>query len=101
MGNISPFIWFDSEAEEAANFYVSLFPNSKIKEVVRYPEAAEATAGKPAGSVMTVDLELDGVHFAFLNGGKNQAFTSLPGPVSFVVSCETQEEIDKYWDAFS
>lgn len=101
MSRISSFLWFDSQAEEAANFYVSLFPNSKIKEIARYPEAAEATAGKPAGSVMTVDFELDGTHFAALNGGKNEAFTSLPGPVSFVISCETQEEIDKYWNAFA
>lgn len=101
MSNISPFMWFDSQAEEAANFYVGLFPNSKIKEVVRYPKAAEATAGKPAGSAMTVDFELDGTHFTALNGGQNQAFTTLPGPISFVIPCETQEEIDKYWNAFS
>lgn len=101
MTNISPFFWFDSEAEEAANFYVKLFPNSRINKIVRYPKAAEAVAGQPAGSVMTVDFELDGTHFSALNGGKNEAFTSLPGPVSFVINCETQEEINKYWDAFS
>jgi predicted 3-demethylubiquinone-9 3-methyltransferase (glyoxalase superfamily) len=98
---ISPFFWFDNQAEEAANFYVELFPNSKINKIVRYPKAAEAVSGQSAGSVMTVDLELDGSKFTFLNGGKMDAFTSLPGPVSFVISCETQEEIDKYWDALT
>ena len=100
MSKISPFFWFDSEAEEAADFYVGLFPNSKIKKVGPYPEAAEKVAGKPAGSAMTVDLELDGTKLTFLNGGKNEDFTSLPGPVSFVINCDSQEEIDKYWDAF-
>jgi len=101
MNKISPFFWFVDDAEEAANFYVKLFPNSKINKIVRYPKAAEAVAGQPEGSVMTVDFELDGTQFSALNGGKNEAFTSLPGPVSFVVSCETQDEIDKYWGAFS
>lgn len=101
MNKISPFLWFADQAEEAANFYVKLFPDSKINEIVRYPKEAEAVSGRAAGSVMTVDFELNGTHFAALNGGKNEAFTTLPGPVSFVISCETQEEIDKYWDAFS
>ena len=101
MNTISPFIWFDSQAEDAANFYVSLFPNSKINNVVRYPEAAEAVSGQKAGTAMTVSFELNGTSFTGLNGGKNEAFTSLPGPISFVVTCETQDEIDKYWDAFS
>lgn len=101
QGNITPFLWFDSQAEEAAEFYAALFPNSKINKVVRYPKAAEAVAGKPAGSAMTVDLELNGTKFTFLNGGKNDAFLSQPGPVSFVIPCETQDEIDKYWNAFS
>lgn len=101
MDNISPFLWFENQAEEAADFYVKLFPNSKINSVVRYPKAAEAGSGMPAGSVMTVDFELDGTSFSALNGGKNEDFTSLPGPVSFVISCDTQEEIDKYWSAFS
>ncbi len=101
MNKISPFIWFEDLAEEAANFYVGLFPNSKINKVVRYPKAAEAVSGRPAGSAMTVEFELNGTHFTALNGGKNESFTSLPGPISFVVSCETQEEVDKYWEAFS
>lgn len=101
MQKISPFFWFNDQAEEAAEYYAALFPDSKINNIVRYPKAAEAVSGRAAGSVMTVDLELNGTDFTFLNGGKNDAFTSLPGPVSFVVSCETQEEIDKYWEALS
>lgn len=98
---ISPFFWFDTQAEEAANYYVDLFPNSKINKVVRYPKAADHVSPQGAGAVMTVDLELSGIKFTFLNGGKNEAFLSQPGPVSFVVSCETQEEVDKYWDALT
>jgi predicted 3-demethylubiquinone-9 3-methyltransferase (glyoxalase superfamily) len=98
---ISPFFWFDTQAEEAANYYINLFPNSKINKIVRYPKAAEHVAPAGAGAVMTVDLELNSTKFTFLNGGKNEAFTSQPGPVSFVVSCETQTEIDKYWDALT
>lgn len=101
MQKITPFFWFENQAEEAANFYAALFPGSKINKIVRYPKAAEAVSGRAAGSVMTVDLELNGSKFTFLNGGKNDAFTSLPGPVSFVVTCETQAEIDKYWNALS
>jgi len=101
MQKISPFFWFDTRAEEAANFYAALFPNSKINKVVRYPKAADHVAPEGAGAVMTVDLELNGTKFTFLNGGKNEAFLSQPGPVSFVVNCETQEEIDKYWEALT
>ena len=101
MQNISPFFWFDTQAEEAANYYVSLFPNSKVNKVVRYPKAAEHVAPGGAGAVMTVDLELNGLKFTFLNGGKNEEFLGKPGPVSFVVGCDTQEEIDKYWDALT
>ena len=99
--NISPFFWFDNQAEEAANYYVALFPNSKINQIVPYPKAAENVAPAGAGAVMTVDLELNGMKFTFLNGGRNDTFLSQPGPVSFVVSCETQAEVDKYWDALS
>jgi predicted 3-demethylubiquinone-9 3-methyltransferase (glyoxalase superfamily) len=99
MQTIHPFIWFEDQAEDAANFYVELFPTSKIKNTVRYPEAAEATAGRPAGSVMTVDLEINGEHFTFLNGGKLEGFNLPNGSVSFLINCETQEEIDKYWGA--
>jgi predicted 3-demethylubiquinone-9 3-methyltransferase (glyoxalase superfamily) len=92
--HITPFLWFDSEAEEAANFYVSLFPNSKIEGVTRY---GEASPGEP-GSVMTVDFELNGQPFVALNGGPEFQFTEA---ISFLVHCETQEEVDNFWEKFS
>jgi predicted 3-demethylubiquinone-9 3-methyltransferase (glyoxalase superfamily) len=91
---ITTFLWFDDEAEEAANFYVSIFPNSKINGVARYSEVGPG----PAGSVMTVDFELDGQQFVALNGGPQFPFTEA---ISLVVNCETQDEIDRYWDALS
>jgi predicted 3-demethylubiquinone-9 3-methyltransferase (glyoxalase superfamily) len=91
---ITPFLWFDGQAEEAANFYVSIFPNSKIVKVMRYSEAGPA----PAGSVMTVDFELDGQRFTALNGGPVYKFTAA---ISFVVHCQTQDEVDHYWDKLS
>src|SRR5678816_2976794 len=91
MQKISPFLWFDKQAEEAANFYVSIFPNSKIKSVSHYPEGSPY----PTGSVMTVDFVLDGEEFTALNGGPE----FKPNPAtSFVVRCETQEEVDRYWE---
>ena len=92
MQGITPFLWFDKEAEEAANFYVSVFKNSKVKGVTRY--TGEEPLGQK-GSVMTVDFELDGQEFVALNGGPRFKFTEA---VSFVVNCETQEEIDYYWE---
>jgi predicted 3-demethylubiquinone-9 3-methyltransferase (glyoxalase superfamily) len=92
---ITPFLWFDDQAEEAARFYTSIFPNSSIQRVTRYgPEGAEAS-GRPAGTVMTVAFWLDGQDFIALNGGPVFRFTEA---VSFVVNCVTQEEIDHYWD---
>jgi len=91
---ITPFLWFDKEAEEAANFYVSVFPNSKIGSVARYGEAGP---GEP-GSVMTVEFELNGLRFVALNGGPEFKFTEA---VSFVIKCETQEEVDVYWAKLS
>ena len=91
MEKITTFLWFDDKAEEAANFYVSIFPNSKINGVARYTEVGP---GKP-GSVMTVDFELDGQHYVALNGGPLFPFTEA---ISLVVNCETQKEIDHYWD---
>ncbi|PYT73255.1 MAG: hypothetical protein DMG39_07055 [Acidobacteria bacterium] len=88
MPKISPFLWFDTQAEEAANFYTSIFKNSKILEVVRYGEAG------PEGRVMTVAFTLDGQEFTALNGGPLFKFTEA---ISFVVNCETQEEVDTYW----
>ena len=88
---IKPFLWFDTRAEEAANFYCSIFKNSKITEVARYPEGAPA----PAGSVMIVSFELEGLPFVGLNAGPTFKFTEA---VSFVVSTENQEETDYFWN---
>ena len=91
MQKITPFLWYDNQAEEAANFYVSIFKNSRVKNVARYPEGSPG----PVGSAMTVDFELEGQEFVGLNGGANFKFTEA---VSFVVNCETQEEVDYFWD---
>ena len=98
MQKITPFLWFDDKAEEAANFYVSLFKNSKVGKIARYSGEAAKAAGRPAGSVMTIDFELDGQRFVGLNGGPHFKFTEA---VSFSVSCETQEEIDRFWEKLS
>jgi len=95
---ITPFLWFDDQAEEASNFYVSIFPKSRIGAVARYDEASARAAGRRAGSVMTVAFELDGQEFVALNGGPVFAFTEA---ISFVVNCQTQEEIDHYWGRLS
>jgi predicted 3-demethylubiquinone-9 3-methyltransferase (glyoxalase superfamily) len=91
---ISPFLWFDSQAEEAAKFYVSIFKNSKIHGTTRYDEEGAKVAGRPQGSVMTVAFELEGQAFTALNGGPLFKFTEA---ISFVVHCETQEEVDHFW----
>lgn len=94
MQKITPFLWFDNQAEEAAKFYVSIFKNSKVGEITRYDEAAAQASGRPAGSAMTVEFELEGQRFTGLNGGPTFKFTEA---VSFAVSCETQEEVDYFW----
>jgi predicted 3-demethylubiquinone-9 3-methyltransferase (glyoxalase superfamily) len=91
---ITPFLWFDSQAEEAADFYTSIFPNSKIVKVARYGDAGPG----PVGSAMTVEFQLNGQPFIALNGGPHFKFSEA---ISFVVNCETQEEIDKYWNELS
>ena len=91
MPKISPFLWFDTQAEEAAKFYTSIFKNSKITSVNRYGEAGPG----PKGSVMTVAFELDGEEFTALNGGPQYQFTHA---ISFVVNCKDQDEVDYYWD---
>ena len=101
MNKIHPFIWFVDQAEEAANFYVKVFPSAKIKSITRYPKSAEAIAGKKAGTVMTADIELNGTNFTFLNGGKVEGYSDPSNSVSFMIECDTQAEIDKYWEAFS
>lgn len=94
MDKITPCLWFDTQGEEAANFYVSVFKNSRIVEVARYGEAGP----RPAGTVMIVTFELDGRTFTALNGGPEFTFSEA---VSFQVSCETQEEVDELWDRLS
>jgi predicted 3-demethylubiquinone-9 3-methyltransferase (glyoxalase superfamily) len=91
---ITPFLWFDHQAEEAAAFYVAVFPNSKIEKVVRYGAAGPG----PAGSAMTVAFQLDGLSFVALNGGPIFKFTEA---ISFVVNCQSQDEVDAYWEKLS
>jgi predicted 3-demethylubiquinone-9 3-methyltransferase (glyoxalase superfamily) len=94
MPKITPFLWFDGKAEEAANFYTSIFRNAKIVGVMPYGEAGP----QPAGSVMSVTFELEGQQFIALNGGPHFSFTPA---ISFFVTCETQEEVDGFWDKLS
>ena len=95
---ITPCLWFDTQAEEAARFYVSIFKNSKIRAVSRYSKAGREVHGKPPGSVMTVAFEVDGQAFVALNGGPHFKFNEA---ISFQISCETQEEIDHFWNKLS
>src|SRR6266702_5037392 len=94
MQKITPFLWFDDNAQEAANFYTSIFKNSKIGSVSRYGEAGPG----PKGSVMTVQLQLEGQEFIALNGGPHFKFTEA---ISLVVNCETQDEVDHFWEKLS
>jgi predicted 3-demethylubiquinone-9 3-methyltransferase (glyoxalase superfamily) len=94
MQKITPFLWFDGKAEEAANFYTSIFKNSKIGDIRRYGEAGPG----PAGTVMSASFELDGQEFIALNGGPQ--FTFSPA-ISFFVNCKTQEEVDELWEKLS
>ena len=94
MPKITPFLWFDGQAEEAAQFYTSIFENSKIESVTRYGDVGPG----PKGTVMTVAFQLDGQEFVALNGGPQFPFTEA---VSFVVNCATQKEIDYFWDKLS
>ena len=95
---ISPCLWFDDQAEEAAKFYTSVFPNSKIVAVTRYGKAGHDIHGRAAGSVMTVEFELNGQSFTALNGGPLFQFNEA---VSFQVMCDTQDEVDSYWAKLS
>ena len=94
MQKITPFLWFDEQAEEAANFYTSLFKNSKIGRIFRNPEEAAEKTGRPVGSVLTIEFEIDGQKFVALNGGPLFKFNES---VSFVINCQTQEEVDYFW----
>jgi predicted 3-demethylubiquinone-9 3-methyltransferase (glyoxalase superfamily) len=98
MKQITPCLWFDSQAEEAARFYVSIFKNSKVLGVSRYTRAGQEIHKRSPGSVMTVDFELDGQRFTALNGGPVFTFNEA---VSFQVHCKAQEEIDYYWEKLS
>ena len=98
MQKISPFLWFDSQAEQAAKFYVGVFENSKLGRVTRYDDEAAEKTGQPKGSVMTVEFQLDGADFVALNGGPMFKFTEA---ISFSVNCETQDEIDYFWEKLS
>ena len=98
MQKITPFLWFDNQVEEAVNFYVSIFKNSKILNITRYGEAGAKVSEMPKGSVMTVAFQLDGQDFVALNGG---SYFKFSGAISFVVNCKTQEEIDYYWEKLS
>jgi predicted 3-demethylubiquinone-9 3-methyltransferase (glyoxalase superfamily) len=92
MQKITTWLWFDTEAEEAAQFYTSIFPESRITDVVRYGDAGP----RPEGMVMTVGFELFGREFYALNGGSNAKIDEGPG-ISFMVECDSQEEVDRYW----
>lgn len=94
MSRISPFLWFDTQAEEAAEFYVSLFPNSRITSVSRYPDGGPM----PAGLAMSVSFELDGLEIQALNAGPQFPFTEA---ISFFTRADTQDEIDRLWDALT
>jgi predicted 3-demethylubiquinone-9 3-methyltransferase (glyoxalase superfamily) len=95
---ITPCLWYDDRAEEAAKFYTSIFKNSKIGKITRYDEEAAKISGQPAGSVMTVEFELEGQEFVALNGGPIFKFTEA---ISFTVNCETQEEVNYFWSKLS
>ena len=99
LQKITPCLWFDTNAKEAVEYYVSVFPNSKIVDIQYYPTEGLLDFQKPmAGEVLVVDFELDGQKFTSLNGGPDFKFTEA---VSFIVSCESQEEIDYYWEKLS
>jgi len=94
MQKITPFLWFDDQAEEAVNFYISVFRNARLGKVTRYGEAGPG----PAGSVMVASFEIEGMAFTALNGGPNFKFTPA---VSFVIDCQSQEEVDHFWNRLS
>ena len=98
MQKITPFLWFDHQAEEAAEFYTSVFENSKVGKIIRYDEAAAKAAGGPVGSVLTIEFEIGGQKFTALNGGPEFKFNEA---ISFVVNCDTQKEVDYFWEKLS
>jgi len=98
MQTITPCLWFDDKAEEAVNFYTSILKHSRIKGITRYGKAGAEVSGRPKGTVMTVTFQLDGQEFLALNGGPH--FTFSPA-ISFIVNCETQQEVDELWEKLS
>lgn len=98
MPKITPCLWFDGNAEEAVNHYVSVFKNSKITRITRYGEAGREIHGKTPGTVMSISFELDGQEFSAINGGPEFQFTEA---ISFQVPCQSQEEVDYYWERLS
>lgn len=98
MPKVTPFLWFNDNAEAAVKFYTSVFKTSKVSKIARYEKAGEKVSGRPAGSVMTIEFELEGQKFIALNGGPLFKFNES---VSFVVDCETQRELDYYWNKLS
>ena len=98
MPTITPFLWFDDQAEQSVKFYTSIFKKSKVGKISRYDKAGEKVSGRPAGSVMTVEFQLDGQDFIALNGGPAFKFTEA---ISLVVNCKTQAEVDWFWKKLS
>jgi len=100
MPKITPFLWFDNQAEEAVKFYTSIFKNSKVGRVLRYGEEAAkiSESGRPPGSVLTIEFEIEGQKFTALNGGPEFKFNES---ISFVVNCDTQTEVDYFWEKLS
>lgn len=98
MQKITPFLWFEDQAEAAVNFYISVFRDSRIVNVTRYGAAGAEAAGRPKGTVMTIVFQLEGEEFIALNGGPAFAFSPA---ISFVVKCGTQEQVDRLWDKLS
>jgi predicted 3-demethylubiquinone-9 3-methyltransferase (glyoxalase superfamily) len=98
LQRLTPFLWFDNQAEEAVSFYTSIFKNSRVVSVTRYGEAGTVASGRPKGTVMTIAFQLDGQEFVALNGGPHFQFSEA---ISFVVNCESQGEVDYYWEKLS
>jgi len=98
MQKVTPCLWFNNQAEEAAKFYASIFKSSKIGDMTRYGEAGAKVSGRPKGSVMTVTFEIEGQEFVALNGGPHFTFSEA---ISLMVRCETQKEIDEMWEKLS
>jgi predicted 3-demethylubiquinone-9 3-methyltransferase (glyoxalase superfamily) len=95
---ITPFLWFNNQAEQATKFYTSIFKNSRMGKIARYDKSGEKVSGRKAGSVMTVEFQLEGQDFIALNGGPLFKFTEA---ISFVISCKTQAEVDRFWKRLS